>query len=91
MDLNLDDADVELTGCKGNDFRFRLDDGDLTMDEGRGALDVDADDADVVIRNAKFEKIMADVDDGDFIVETTLVDGGEYLIAGQDGLISFTV
>jgi hypothetical protein len=91
MDINLDDADVELTGCKGNDFRFRLDDGDLTMDEGRGTLDVDADDADVVIRNGKFEKIMADVDDGDFVVETTLTDAGEYFIAGQDGLISLTI
>jgi len=91
MDLNLDDADVELTECKGNEFRFRLDDGKINMDEGRGSLDVDADDADVVIRNGKFDKIMADVDDGDFVVETTLSDAGEYFIAGQDGLISLTV
>lgn len=91
MDINLDDADIELSGCKGNDFKFRLDDGDISMDEGQGSLDVDADDADVSIQNGKFDRIIADVDDGNFVVETTLTDGGEYFIAGQDGLISLTV
>jgi len=91
MDIDVDDADVELTGCQGDDFKFRLDDGDIKMDEGKGALDVDADDADVVIKNARFSKINADMDDGDFLVETSLVDGGDYFINCQDGLISLTV
>lgn len=91
MDINLDDADIELSGCKGNDFKFRLDDGDINMDEGQGSLDVDADDADVSIQNGKFYRIIADVDDGNFVVETTLADAGEYFIAGQDGLVSLTV
>jgi hypothetical protein len=91
MDVNLDDADIELTGCKGNDFRFRLDDGKVNMDEGRGSLDVDADDTDIQIQNGRFDRITADVDDGDFVVETTLSDAGEYFMANSDGLIALTI
>ena len=91
MDISVDDADVELTACKGSEFKFRLDDGDIKMDEGRGSLDVDADDADVIIKNAQFSKIIADMDDGDFMVETSLTDGGDYSINCQDGLIALTV
>lgn len=91
IELNLDDADVELSGCLGNKFKVRLDDGDLRMDTGRGRLEVDADDADMIIKSAAFEKIIADVDDGDFIIETSLTDRGDYDITAQDGLISFTV
>lgn len=91
MDLNVDDADVELTECKGNDFKFRIDDGKISMDEGRGTLDVTADDADVKIQNGQFSKIMAEMDDGDFIIETTLAENGDYYIDAQDGLISFSV
>lgn len=91
IELDLDDADVELTGCKGNDFRFRLDDGEIKMDQGKGTLEVDADDADIEIENAQFSSISAELDDGDFIVETALSDGGDYYIDSQDGLISLTV
>jgi len=91
IELNLDDADVELSGCLGNKFKVRLDDGDLRMDTGRGTLEVDADDADMIIKSAAFEKIIADVEDGDFIIETSLTDRGDYDITAQDGLISFTV
>lgn len=91
IDMSLDDGDVNLTGCKGNDFRFRLDDGDIRMDQGRGALEIDGDDSDIEIRNANFSSVMADVDDGDFIIETALADNGKYSIDAQDGLISFTV
>ncbi len=91
IDLDLDDADVELVGCLGSDFRVRLDDGDLRMDTGKGTLELDADDADVLIRNAAFEKIMATLDDGDFVVETSLAATGDYFIDSQDGLVSFTV
>ena len=91
VDLDLDDADVELTACGGTDFRVRLDDGDLRMDAGRGLLELDADDADVLIKNAAFTKIMATLDDGDFVVETAITDDGDYFIDGQDGLISLTV
>ena len=91
MNIDVDDADVELIGCQGDDFTFRLDDGDIKMDEGKGSLDVDADDADVIIKSARFSKIHAEMDDGDFLVETALTDGGDYFIDSQDGLISLTV
>jgi hypothetical protein len=91
IELDLDDADIELAGCLGSNFKVRLDDGDLRMDTGKGTLEVDADDADIVIKSAAFEKIMADIDDGDFVVETSLSEHGDYYIDGQDGLISFTV
>jgi hypothetical protein len=91
IELDLDDADVELTSCMGTSFKVKLDDGDLRMDTGKGTLDVDADDADVEIKNASFQKIMAQLDDGDFVVETTLADNGDYFIEAQDGLVSFKV
>ncbi len=91
IELDLDDADIELAGCLGSNFKVRLDDGDLRMDRGKGTLEVDADDADIVIKSGSFEKIMADIDDGDFVVETSLSENGNYYIDGQDGLISFTV
>lgn len=89
--LDVDDADVQLTGCNGNSFDIKLDDGDLTMDGGHGSLEVDADDADIEIKNASFEKISAEMDDGDFVIETSLVDNGSYFINAQDGLIAMKV
>jgi hypothetical protein len=91
IELDLDDADVELTGCLGNSFKIKLDDGDLRMDTGKGVLDVDGDDADVNIKNANFEKVTAHLDDGDFIVETSLADMSNYYIEVQDGLVAFKV
>ncbi len=91
IDLDLDDADVELVGCLGSDFRVRLDDGDLRMDTGKGTLELDADDADVDIRSAAFDRIMATLDDGDFLVESSLAAEGDYFIDSQDGLVSFTI
>ncbi len=91
ISMSVDDADIDLVGCKGNQFRFKLDDGNLTMDRGSGSLDIDTDDGDVRIRNAHFSSIIADIDDGDFIVETSLVDNGEYNIRAQDGLVSMII
>lgn len=91
IDADMDDADLELTGCGGSDFKFRIDDGDVKMDQGKGSLAIDGDDTNVDIRNAQFTKISAEIDDGDFVVETSLVDNGDYFINTQDGRISFTV
>lgn len=91
ISVDLDDADVALTACSGNLFRFNLDDGDVTMDEGKGELEIDADDGDVRISNAHFSSINADMDDGDLIIETSLVDNGNYHIQAQDGLVALTV
>lgn len=89
--MRVDDGDIELIGCKGNRFDFRLDDGNLEMDEGRGGIEIDTDDGDVKIRNANFSKIVADIDDGDLIIETSLADDGEYNIRAQDGLVSMII
>ncbi len=91
ISLDLDDADVELSGCSGDYFQFRLDDGDIVMDGGKGSLDIDADDADVHITGAEFTSVVADVDDGDLQIETSLADNGEYLVNAQDGLIALTI
>lgn len=91
IEIDVDDADVELTGCQGNRFAVKLDDGDLRMDSGRGDLVVEADDADIEIKNASFQKILARIDDGDFIVETALAENGDYDVDMQDGLLSIKV
>lgn len=91
IDADLDDADIELTGCDGSDFKFRLDDGDVKMDSGKGSLAIDGDDADVTITNGHFTSIQAEMDDGSFMVETSLLDNGDYYINSQDGRITFTV
>jgi DUF4097 and DUF4098 domain-containing protein YvlB len=91
IDVTLDDGDIELIGCRGDNFKFQIDDGDIKMDEGRGSLDVDADDADITIEKGNFTKIYANMDDGDFIVQTSLTNDGEYFIDAQDGLVSLTV
>ena len=91
MDIQLDDGDLELTACKGNQFRFRMDDGDIKMDEGRGTLELDADDADVEILKGNFSSINADLDDGDFIIQTSLTDNGNYFIDSQDGSVVMTI
>jgi hypothetical protein len=91
IDADLDDADIELTGCNGDDFRFHLDDGDVKMDQAKGKLEFDGDDSDINIRNAAFTSISAEIDDGDFIVETSLAENGDYFINTQDGRVAFTV
>jgi hypothetical protein len=89
--MSVDDADAELTGCKGSEFSFRFDDGDLRMDQGKGNIEIDADDADVEIYDASFTSIDAVVDDGDLIIETSLADNGNYQFNSQDGLVSLRV
>lgn len=91
IELDVDDADIDLINCKGNFFNIKLDDGDLRMNTGRGELELDADDADIEIKNAAFEKITAEMDDGDFIVETTLAETGNYFVTMQDGLVALKV
>lgn len=91
MSIDVDDADVEIASCGGDDFRFQLDDGDIVMDGGKGRLDIDADDADVQISKATFTSVVANVDDGDLHIETSLAENGDYLIDAQDGMISMTI
>ena len=47
ISLDLDDADVELAGCSGNKFDFRMDDGDLIIETSlsdHGEYHIDAQD-----------------------------------------------
>ena len=89
--MSIDDADAQLTACKGNKFSFRIDDGDIRMDEGRGSLEIDADDADIQVFKGQFSSIDANSDDGDIIIQTSLVDNGQYSFKCQDGLVSLDV
>jgi len=91
IDADLDDADIELTACSGDDFRFHLDDGDVKMDQAKGRLEFDGDDSDINIRNASLTNINVEIDDGDFVVETSLAENGDYYINTQDGRVAFTV
>lgn len=91
IELDVDDADVELAGCQGTYFSFRLDDGDLIMDQGAGQLFVDGDDADFRIREARFSSMDVRLDDGDFEVSTALADNGHYTINLQDGRVALTI
>lgn len=91
ISMSVDDADIDLTGCKGDRFSFKLDDGNLKMDEGAGVIEINTDDGDVEIKNGQFRTVIADIDDGDLIIETSLVDNGEYNIRAQDGLVSMSI
>lgn len=91
ISLSLDDADAELTDCKGDTFRFRFDDGDLRMNTAKGTLEVNADDADIEIYNAQFKSIDANIDDGDLQIETSLTNAGVYDIVSQDGTVSLDI
>lgn len=89
--MSVDDGDIDLMGCKGNNFEFRLDDGNVNMDEGRGSLEINTDDGDVRISNGQFTSIIAEIDDGDLIIETSLANNGKYDIRAQDGLVSMII
>jgi len=91
IQVDADDADLELTGCQGNKFIFRIDDGHVRMDRGRGSLDIEGDDVDAFFYNAAFTNIAADIDDGDLVIETALDNKGNYSLHSNDGSIALTV
>lgn len=89
--IDADDADVQLTACRGDSFEFNLDDGHISMDQGRGRLRIDVDDGDADIRNGSFEEIDLNTDDGSFRINTTLADGGSYLFDADDAELELFV
>ena len=91
IEMNVDDGDAELLGCKGDYFKFNFDDRDLRMDEGKGTLMVNSDDGDVKIKNASFQAVNAKVDDGDIVLETALTDNGAYSFKGNDSNIVLNI
>ncbi|MFM8912343.1 MAG: DUF4097 family beta strand repeat-containing protein, partial [Flammeovirgaceae bacterium] len=91
ISVKVDDADVDVLACSGSDFHFDLEDGNLTMDEGAGKLEVEASDGRVRIANGKFAQLDASISDGNFELATSLVNEGQYQINAGDGSVSFTV
>lgn len=92
VEMYLDDADADLKGCKGKDFRFTFYDGDISMDQGAGNLFVKADDGDLKVSQGRFEKVNATIEDGDLVMETALTSDGEYFYDIDDGnlILTFT-
>ena len=91
INMQVDDGDIELTDCKGNDFEFDMEDGDLRMDGGSGKIFVSLDDGDADIQNGKFEEVEMRVEDGTIILETSITNNGTYEIRADDARIDFVV
>jgi len=91
ISVSVDDGDVELIECNGEDFDLELEDGDLMMDGGKGTLYAKLDDGNIDIRNGSFSSVDIDVEDGDVSIETTLSDTGLYEFASDDGGIDLVV
>ena len=91
ISMKIDDGDVELIECNGDDFDLELEDGDLKMDGGRGSIYINVDDGDVDVRNGAFERIELNAEDGKVAVETTLSDKGVYELTGDDASVDFVV
>lgn len=91
ISFDLDDADVELTDCKGNDFYFNMDDGHVNMNGGSGKLEIKGEDTDVRVTNGTFSSMVTSTDDGHVAIETSLADNGDYRIKAEDGSVTFSV
>jgi len=91
ISINADDADVILKNCQGNRFFFDIDDGDITMDEGRGQLTARMDDGDIEIRNASFQNIDYRSDDGDLAIETSLSATAMFKFSGDDSTFDIVI
>jgi hypothetical protein len=89
--MNLDDADTELTGCYGSRFSFKVGDGNVRIDQGKGMLEIDGDDSDISVKHGAFTEIYASVDDGKLELETSLSESGTYSMRAQDGSVSLNV
>ena len=89
ISLDLDDADVEFSQCSGTKFEFRMDDGDIKMDEGKGSIQITGDVS--MIKSPSSIFAFRKVKWPFLIIETSLEDNGEYSIDAQDGLIFFVV
>ena len=91
ISMRLDDGNIELSDCMGNDFEIELEDGDLRMDQGAGKIYLELDDGDADIMNAAFEKVEVNMEDGSLNLETTLEGNGTYELSADDADIDFIV
>ncbi len=91
ISMEVDDGDIELIECNGDDFDLQLEDGDLKMDGGNGSIYISSDDGDVDVRNGNFERVELTAEDGNISIETSLADKGVYELRGDDADIDFIV
>lgn len=91
ISMEIDDGDIELIECNGDDFNLQLEDGDLKMDGGKGSIYIRSDDGDVDVRNGSFDRVELSAEDGNVSVETSLADRGVYELRGDDADIDFIV
>lgn len=89
--IDSDDSEISLRDCKGEDFRFDFDDGELIMNNGRGKLVVNFDDGEADIRNSQFTDVDIENDDGEISLATVLADNGDYSFTSDDGNIDLTI
>lgn len=91
LQIEADDADVELRGVTSSSLDFEIDDGSIEMDQGRGVLTLMMDDGDFRVREAQFSEIDADVDDAELDITTSLTDDGFYLFDMDDGDLELNI
>jgi len=89
--INIDDGNILIEECDGDDFDFTIDDGDIKMDRGRGKLFLKCDDSNLYVRNGNFELINLEAEDGNIIIETALSDLGKYRFQLDDAYLELTV
>ena len=91
ISIAVDDGDIELINCEGDDFDIELEDGDLKMDGGKGNFYGRIDDGDIDIRNGNFESVEIRAEDGNVSIETSLSNKGTYELSADDARIDFVV
>lgn len=91
IDMDIDDGDVYLKNCKGDNFKFDVDDGDIVMDTGAGKLYAKLDDGNIDVTNAGFEEIEVSNDDGNINISTSLSNNGKYFFKSDDSDIEFNI
>lgn len=89
--IKADDADITCISCGGNLFAYRLDDGTITMDRGKGTLKISADDGRANIKNGLFKQIKLQADDGHFKIQNSAPAQSSYQIALEDGKLQLNL
>ena len=80
-----DDSDISVKNATGEDFSFKIDDGNIHMDKGQGKLAVTIDDGEFRLDNGRFSEIDVTGDDASLFFATGLSDAGKYYFGIDDG------
>ncbi|MFH5832566.1 DUF4097 family beta strand repeat-containing protein [Halalkalibaculum sp. DA3122] len=89
--IDSDDGEMYLRNCRGGEFHFDYDDGELVMDSGSGRLVLNVDDGEADVRNGRFDEVDITSADGDINLSTSLAEGGNYNVGSDDGDIDLTI